>query len=74
MTLLARSIEMKRRVEETTRHLGGIRHNADKMHRCFSRFDEIVLSFQVVATLGRIETARLGGSNSGLGHLEWATL
>jgi len=38
------------------------------MHRCFSQFDEIVLSFQVVATLGRIETARLGGSNSDLGH------
>lgn len=68
LTVLGGSIEMKRRVEETTRTLGGIRHNADKMHRCFSRFDEIVLSFQVVATLGRIETARLGGSNSGLGR------
>ena len=68
LTVLARSLELKGRVEETTRTLGTIRHNADKLHRCFSQFDEIVLSFQVVATLGRIETARLGGSNSDLGH------
>jgi methyl-accepting chemotaxis protein len=68
LAALARSTDMQRRVEETTRTLGGIRQNADKMHRGFSRFNEIVLSFQVVATLGRIETARLGGSNSGLGH------
>lgn len=68
LTALSRSIEMKRRVEETTRTLAIIRHHADKTNRCFSRFDEIIFSFQVVATLGRIETARLGGSNSGLGH------
>ncbi|WP_321478227.1 methyl-accepting chemotaxis protein [uncultured Paludibaculum sp.] len=67
-TVLSRSIEMKGCVEETARTLDSIRLSADKMHQCFSRFDEIVLSFQVVATLGRIETARIGGSHLGLGH------
>ena len=68
-SVLHRSIEMKERVEGSTRKLGSIRHHADKIRRCFSGFHEIVLSFQVAATLGRIETARLVGSQSGLGHL-----
>ncbi len=68
-SVLHRSVEMKQRVEEASRTLGSLGHTADKIQRCFSGFHEIVLSFQVAATLGRIETARLEGSQSGLGHL-----
>jgi chromosome segregation ATPase len=63
------STRMQEQVEQATHTLGGIRHAADKIQRGFSRFDDIVLSFHVVATLGRIETARLGGSQSDLSHL-----
>lgn len=68
-SVLHRSTAMKDRAEEASRKLGGLRHDADKIQRCFSGFHEIVLSFQVAATLARIETARLGASQSGLGHL-----
>ena len=67
-TLLTRLMGMQKRVEQTTHTLAGLRHDADKIQRRFSGFDDVVLSFQVVATLGRIETARLGGSQSDLGH------
>ena len=68
-SVLHRSIEMKERIEGASRTLDGLPHTAAGIQQCFSGFHEIVLSFQVTATLGRIETARLGGSQSGLGHL-----
>jgi len=67
--VLDRSTEMQKRVEEAPRTLGTLRHTADQIQRRFSRFYDVVLSFQVVATLGRIETARLGSAESDLGHL-----
>ena len=68
-SVLHRSAELKQRVEEASLTLSSLGQTAGKIQRCFSGFHEIVLSFQVAATLGRIETARLGGSQAGLGHL-----
>jgi methyl-accepting chemotaxis protein len=68
-SVLHRSVEMKQCAEEASRTLGSLSHTADNIQRCFSGFHQIVLSFQVAATLARMETARLGGSQSGLGHL-----
>lgn len=67
-TVLNRSVEMQERVERTSHTLAALRHNAEKIQRLFSGFDDVVLSFQVVATLGQIETARLGSSQADLGH------
>jgi hypothetical protein len=67
--VLHHSLEMKERVEEASRALGGMGRSAAALQRCFAGFHEIGLFFQVAATLGRVETARLGGSESGLGHL-----
>ncbi len=68
-SVLDLSVEMKKRVEEASCTLDSMGRTADRIQRCFSGFHEIALSFQLAATLGRIETARLGGTQSGLGHL-----
>lgn len=67
-TVLNRSTEMQARVERTNQVLVVLRHSAGKTQRLFSTFEDVVLSFQVVATLGQIETARLGSSQADLGH------
>lgn len=67
--VLALSSETQHSVLETNRALAGLRHSAARIQKGFARFDDVVLSFQVVATLGRIETARLGNLESDLPQL-----
>lgn len=67
-TVLSRSVEMQARIERTNQVLAVLRHSAGKIQRGFSSFDDVIMSFQVVAMLGQIETARLGSLQADLGH------
>ncbi len=49
--------------------LARLRDSAQRLQRAFQGFDSTVVSFQVLAILARIETARLGESGSSLLHL-----
>ncbi|HEY2017331.1 MAG TPA: hypothetical protein VGH38_27690, partial [Bryobacteraceae bacterium] len=67
--VLRRSAEMQKRGEEAGHTLTALRHSAGRIESDFAGFHDVVLSFQVVATLGRIETARLGSYHANVGHL-----
>lgn len=68
-TVLVRSSAMKSRAEETSQGLNRLPAAANNVRRGFSGFEDVVTSFQLVATLSRIETARLGTSQTELSHL-----
>ena len=67
--VLTLSTETQKRVVETNRALATVRNGANHIQRAFAGFNDVVLSFHIVATLGRIETARLGNSQADLTHL-----
>ena len=68
-TVLVLARTMQHRVADATRSLAMLRQAARQIQRGFAGFDGVVLSFHLAATLGRIETARLGNLQADLQHL-----
>jgi hypothetical protein len=68
-TVREAAVAMQKRIEDASHTLAGLHASVGEIRRSFLAFRDVVLSFQVVATLGRIETARLGGADSDIGHL-----
>lgn len=70
--VLERSDALQRRVDAAALCSEGFRRDVKQLQREFSGLSSIVLSFQVAATFGRVETARLGSGHTDLGHLSEA--
>jgi hypothetical protein len=67
--LLERAAEMQRRVECAADAIGGLGRSAGSIRRSFAGMAGVALAFQVSATVGRVETARLGRVGDGLANL-----
>jgi len=74
--VLERSREMEARAATGDQALSAVRDSARQIGRTFRGFQDTVASFQVLGSLTRIETARLGASGTEFGYLaaEVATL
>jgi hypothetical protein len=68
-SVLQRAREMVQSVQQTASDLQQVNELTAQVRDGFSGFQQTISSFRLVATLARIETERLGNTESDLGHL-----